>query len=60
MAALEQRDSWHADYLEEHSLRLKSDELRLGLEKKLYGGKFWQWVAIGEPVVFGLVMIFGR
>ena len=55
----EERDIWHRQYLEEHGLRLTSDALRLGLEKKLYGGKFWKIVALVEPPVFAaLSLIF--
>jgi hypothetical protein len=58
-AAVVQRDEYKALFENEHQLRLDGDALRLGLEKKLYGGKFWKWVALGEPVAFGLVLIFG-
>jgi hypothetical protein len=56
----EEREIWHRQYGEEHGLRLTSDALRLGLEKKLYGGKFWKYVALGEPVIFGIITIFGK
>lgn len=42
------------------ALRLTSDALRIGLEKKLYGGKFWKTVALLEPPVFTLIFIFAR
>ena len=41
----------------EHGLRLTSDSLRLGLEKKLYRGKFWKVVALMEPPVFGILSL---
>lgn len=44
----------------EHGLRLTSDALRIGLEKRLYGGKLWKYVAIGEPIVFGLIAIIAK
>ena len=50
---------WKDKYDREHGLRLTSDSLRLGLEKKLYGGKFWKWLALGEPVVFGIISVLG-
>jgi len=50
---------WEAAYNREHGLRLTCDSLRLGLEKKLYGGKFWKWLALGEPVVFGIISVLG-
>jgi len=59
-AAIVQRDEWHRLYDDEHALRLTSDALRLDLEKKLYGGKFWRTVAIIEPLVFGAITIFGK
>jgi len=52
-------EAWAA-YGREHGLRLTSDALRLDLEKKLYGGKFWKWVAISEPAVFAAITIFGK
>jgi hypothetical protein len=55
----EERDIWRTQYIEERGLRLTSDSLRIGLEKKLYGGKFWKWVALIEPPVFAaLSLIF--
>jgi len=52
------KEAWAA-YEREHALRLWSDSLRLGLEKKLYGGKFWKVIALVEPPVFaGLSLIF--
>lgn len=52
-------EEWKANYEREYALRLTSDGLRLGLEKKLYGGKIWKTVALVEPPVFGiLAMIF--
>lgn len=59
-AAVVQRDIWHRQYDDEYALRLTSDALRVGLEKKLYGGKFWKYVALGEPVIFGIVSLFGK
>jgi len=55
----EERDIWRTQYIEEHGVRLTSDSLRLGLEKKLYAGKFWKIVALIEPPVFtALSLIF--
>lgn len=52
------KEAWGA-YEREHGLRLTSDALRLGLERKLYGGKFWKIVALFEPPVFAaLSLIF--
>ena len=50
------KEAWAA-YEREHGLRLTSDALRLGLERKLYGGKFWKWVAIAEPPVFVILSL---
>ena len=49
-------EAWAA-YGREHGLRLTSDALRLDLEKKLYGGKFWKVVALVEPPVFGILSL---
>jgi len=52
------KEAWGA-YEREHGLRLTSDALRVGLERKLYGGKFWKIVALVEPPVFAaLSLIF--
>lgn len=52
------KEAWGA-YEREHGLRLTSDALRIGLERKLYGGKFWKIVALAEPAVFAaLSLIF--
>lgn len=50
------KEAWAA-YEREHGLRLTSDALRLGLEKKLYGGKFWKIVALVEPPVFVILSL---
>ena len=50
------KEAWAA-YEREHTLRLWSDSLRLGLEKKLYGGKFWKVVALAEPPLFGILSL---
>jgi len=50
------KEAWAA-YERERALRLTSDALRVGLEKKLYGGKFWKWVAIAEPPLFGILSL---
>lgn len=42
------------------ALRLTSDALRIGLEKKLYGNKFWKAVALAEPPIFTLIFIFAH
>jgi hypothetical protein len=55
----EEREIWKKQYGEEHGLRLTSDSLRVGLERKLYGGKFWKIVALVEPPIFAsLSLIF--
>jgi len=58
LATAAQRDAWHAQYEEEHGLRLSCDSLRLGLEKKLYGGKLWKYIALGETTIFGAIAFF--
>lgn len=58
-AAVTQRDEWRRQYEQERALRLSGDSLRLGLEKKLYRGDAWKWIALAEPVVFGLIVLFG-
>jgi len=52
------KEAWAA-YEREHALRLTSDALRIGIEKKLYGGEFWKIVALVEPPLFAtLSLIF--
>ena len=50
------KEAWAA-YGREHGLRLTSDALRLGLEHKVYSGKFWKVVALMEPPVFGILSL---
>jgi hypothetical protein len=50
---------WKDKYNREYGLRLTSDSLRTKLEGQVSRGEFWKWVALGEPVVFGLIRIFG-
>ena len=56
----EEREIWKKQYGEEHDLRLDGDALRLGLEKKLYGGKLWKYIALGETTIFGAIYIFWK
>jgi chromosome segregation ATPase len=49
-----QRDEWKANYEREHALRLTSDALRLGLEKKTRSNNLWS--KVGKASAFGLAI----
>ena len=51
----EEREIWKTQYGEEHTLRLDGDTLRLGLEHKIYSGKFWKAVGKGAVITGTIV-----
>jgi len=59
----EEREIWHGQYFEEHTLRLDGDALRIGLEHKVYSGKFWKAVGKGATiagVVWGGIELYNK
>lgn len=53
----EEREIWKTQYGEEHKLRLDGDVLRLGLERRVFPGKFW--TAVGKGTAIGLIVFAG-
>ncbi len=53
-----QRDTWKMEWEKEVALHQSETALRLGLEKRLYGGKFWKTVALLEPPIFAGLKVF--
>lgn len=51
-------DGWETDYNVLQSSFEDEHGLRLHLERKLYGGKFWKAVALIEPPLFGALKLF--
>ena len=59
----EEREIWKTQYGEEHKLRLDGDTLRIGLEHKVYSGKFWKAVGKGATiagVVWGGIELYNK
>jgi len=59
----EEREIWRGQYFEEHTLRLDDDALRIGLEHKVYAGKFWKAVGKGAVitgVVWGGIELYNK